>query len=387
MKLAVVSHKLCWPSSGSPSGYATDGGFPMQMRALSELFSSTVLVVPVVPQAPGGAAGEFLAGRNVRVAPLSVLTGKGLRRRLNAIGWLAANLAKMVRELWRSDAVHFPIPGDIGTVGLVVALLLRKPMFVRYCGNWESQKSGPQRFCRWFMETFAGGRNVMLATGGADYEPSPRNPHVRWIFSTTLKAADLAAKRPRQLRDARNARLIIACRQEQGKGTPHVIGSLPLLAERFPGISLDVVGDGSELPSLKALAESRGLTSRVRFHGNVKQTQVIELLGQADLFCMPSVSEGFPKAVLEALACGLPVITTPVSVLPSLVGRGGGLLLSNKDVTDELVAAAIEECLSDPERYHTMSQAAIATARAYSLEAWRDTIGGYLRQAWGSAAL
>ena len=55
-------------------------------------------------------------------------------------------------------------------------------MFVRYRGNWDSQKSTPQRFCRWFMETFAGGRNVMLATGGADHSPSPRNPHVQWIL-------------------------------------------------------------------------------------------------------------------------------------------------------------------------------------------------------------
>ncbi len=85
MKLAVVSHKPCWPASGSPSGYATDGGFPMQMRALSELFSSTVLVIPVVRNAPD-VAGEFLAGNNLSVQPLSVLTGVGLRRRLSAIG-------------------------------------------------------------------------------------------------------------------------------------------------------------------------------------------------------------------------------------------------------------------------------------------------------------
>ena len=41
----------------------------------------------------------------------------------------------------RADAVHVAIPGDVGTIGLVAALVLRKPMFVRYCGNWNSQKS------------------------------------------------------------------------------------------------------------------------------------------------------------------------------------------------------------------------------------------------------
>ncbi len=384
MKLAVVSHKPCWLASGSPSGYATDGGFPMQMRALSELFSSTVLVIPVVRNAPD-VAGEFLVGNNLSVQPLSVLTGVGLRRRLSAIGWLWGNLLLLIREMRRADAVHVAIPGDIGTIGLVVALLLRKQMFVRYCGNWNSQKSGPQRFCRWFMETFAGGRNVMLATGGADHNPSPRNPHVQWIFATSLKAADIAGSRPRQRTEPGQARLIIVCRQEPGKGTEHVIASLPHLIERFPQVGLDVVGDGSALAGHKRLAESLGVAARVRFHGNVRQSEVVSLLRRADLFCMPSVSEGFPKSVLEALASGLPVVTTPVSVLPLLIGCGAGILLS--EVSGQAVAAAVEDCLADAARYEAMSETAIATARSYSLENWRDTIGGYLREAWGTASL
>ncbi|MCC6591560.1 MAG: glycosyltransferase [Bryobacterales bacterium] len=384
MKLAVISHKECWPLAGSPSGYATDGGFPLQMKALSELFSSTVLVVPVHQSKPGSAV-EPLTGNSVSVRPLSILTGVRLRRRVNAIGWLASNLRVLLAEMWRADAVHVAIPGDVGTIGLVVALALRKPMFVRYCGNWNSQKSRPQRFCRWFMETFAGGRRVMLATGGADQDPSPRNSHVRWIFATSLRSADLTNARPRQLRDPRGARLIVVCRQEKGKGVEHVIAGLPDLIHRFSNIRLDVVGDGSALSTFKQLAQSRGVSAHVHFHGHVRQSEVSTLLEQADLFCLPSASEGFPKSVIEAMASGLPVVTTPVSVLPSLVARGGGILLS--EVSGRAVAAAVTECLSDPERYAAMSKSAIATARCYSLETWRDTIGGYLREAWGHGSL
>ena len=62
MKLAVFSHKLCWPSAASPSGYATDGGFPLQMQTLSELFDATTLVVPVADHA--AVVGEMpLTGR------------------------------------------------------------------------------------------------------------------------------------------------------------------------------------------------------------------------------------------------------------------------------------------------------------------------------------
>lgn len=384
MRLAVISHKECWPLANSPSGYATDGGFPMQMKALSELFASTVLVVPVHRHSPGSAV-EPLTGNCLSLRPLSTLTGVGLRRRLNAIGWLLNNGRVLVTEMWSADAVHVAIPGDIGTIGLVLALILRKPMFVRYCGNWNSQKSRPQRFCRWFMEAFAGGRNVMLATGGSDHDPSPRNPHVRWIFATSLRPADLALSSARTMPDNRAPRLIVVCRQEKGKGVEHAIASLPALIQRFPGIRLDIVGDGSALASFKMMADSLGLNPHIQFHGHVRQSEVTALLKRADLFCLPSASEGFPKSVIEAMACGLPVVTTPVSVLPSLVGRGGGVLLT--ETSGGAVAAAVTHCLSDPERYAAMSQAAIATARCYSLENWRDTIGGYLREAWRHANL
>jgi glycosyltransferase involved in cell wall biosynthesis len=100
------------------------------------------------------------------------------------------------------------------------------------------------------------------------------------------------------------------------------------------------------------------------------------------VFCFPTASsEGFPKVVLEALACGLPVVTTRVSALPELIGTGCGVLLD--EVTPAAVAEGVRLCLSDGERYRAMSGAAVRTAREYSLERWRDSIGELLRAAWG----
>jgi glycosyltransferase involved in cell wall biosynthesis len=232
------------------------------------------------------------------------------------------------------------------------------------------------------METFAGGRNVMLATGGAKESPSKRNPNLHWIFSTSLTERELSevgkGKKPN-----RPARLIIICRQEQKKGTGLVIESLPLILRKFPTITLDVVGDGSALPEFKDLARRLGLRDHVRFYGKLDQTGVRKLLKQADVFCYPSTSsEGFPKVVLEALAYGLPVITTKVSVLPLLLARGGGRLI---DVpAANVVAKNVIELLSDPNAYQEMSSQAIDIAKQYSLERWRNTIRDLLRGAWGA---
>jgi glycosyltransferase involved in cell wall biosynthesis len=291
------------------------------------------------------------------------------------------NWRPLVHQIRRADAVHVPIPGDVGTVGMLLAYVLRKPLFVRYCGNWFVQCSVAERFWKWFMEYSAGGRNVMLATGGAPNPPSRRNRATRWIFSTTLTEEELNAVRTQRRDRAVNARLIIVCRQERPKGTEVVIDSLPLILERLPSATLHVVGDGSDLPMMKERAAEVGISSRVTFHGAVDHASVLQLLLEAELFCYPtSASEGFPKVVLEALACGLPVVTTHVSVLPYLVD-GCGVLLDT--VTPKALADAVCTCLAEPDRYYAMSARATERAREFSLERWRDTIADHLRAAWG----
>jgi glycosyltransferase involved in cell wall biosynthesis len=222
----------------------------------------------------------------------------------------------------------------------------------------------------------------MLATGGSQKPPSQRNQAIQWIFATTMTNEELRASRVSRSLDSGSAKLVIVCRQEREKGTGVVIESLPLILESLSNATLDVVGDGGALKEFQSLTHRLGLNDRIRFHGKVSHDGVIDLLHQSDLFCYPTTaSEGFPKVVLEALACGLPVVTTRVSVLPELIGAGGGVLLD--ETSPSSVAHAVNQILSDPGRYREMSLLALETAGAYSLECWRNTIGDQLRLAWG----
>lgn len=385
MKLAVVSHKPCWRSALSPSGYATDGGFPFQMRALSEIFAAARLLAPVAERA--SAAGEIpLDGDRIEVVPLTALHSRGWRRKLALPLWLARNSMVILREVVAADAVHAPIPGDVGTIGMLIAVLLRKPLLVRHCGNWLVQRTAAEHFWKWFMERFAGGRNVMLATGGSDQAPSEKNSNIEWIFSSSLREQELADLPQTEMRAAPAPRLVIACRQEREKGTGVAIAAMPSILLAFPEATLDVIGDGGALEEFRALATALDVQERVFFHGKVNHARVLELLRTASVFCYPtSASEGFPKVVLEALACGLPVIATRVSVLPQLLASGCGVLLEKAD--SEELAAAAGRCLAGTAVWQRMSERARETARQYSLERWRDTIAEKVSAAWGPHAL
>src|SRR4051812_10256062 len=98
MNLAVVSHKLCWESELATSGYGTDGGFPVQMAAISELFSSTVVVVPCSTDiAPEGISD--LSGENVAVCSLPMPKGTGLRRKINMGTWALQNFHTIWKQV------------------------------------------------------------------------------------------------------------------------------------------------------------------------------------------------------------------------------------------------------------------------------------------------
>lgn len=380
MSLLVLSYKIGWQISGG--GYVTYGGFPLQMETLSALFTRTKVTLLIRPSViPGGT--QSIHGQNIEIFPLPEPRGSGFRRKLMLLVWLPRYLPQIWREIARADAVHAPVPGDIGFIGLLLALLQRKPLFVRHCGTWGEPVTRADRLLLWLLEKIAGGRNVVLATGGAESPPSGRNPHIHWIFSTTLTQSELDSIHPAAPWDGRSLlRLVTVGRLTSGKNMAAILEALPAVREKIPNLHLDILGDGEFLAALQQLTFNLQLSDHVTFHGNVSHEQVLSLLSRSHLFVFPTrTKEGFPKAVLEALACGLPVVATRVSVIPQLLKNGGGRLLD--DTSAPAVADAILELLSQPEKLGEMGRLARETAQGYTLEAWGETIGQRLRAAWG----
>jgi len=119
-------------------------------------------------------------------------------------------------------------------------------------------------------------------------------------------------------------RILVVSRLTPRKGIRFLIRAMKMLHETHPKqkIELLVAGGGDEEATLKALAESEGVSDQVRFLGRVSHDELPRVYRTADIFCLPSLNEGMSNTVLEAIASGLPVVATVTGGTDELVTDG-----------------------------------------------------------------
>ena len=176
------------------------------------------------------------------------------------------------------------------------------------------------------------------------------------------------------------ASLTTAARARYGLTSPYVLyvgnfnphKNIPRLIRAFgllPGPvrsrhSLVLAGGyGDGRPELARLAESLGLTDRVVFPGRVDDADLPALYSEAAVYVTPSLQEGFGATVLEAMACGAPVISSNRAALPEVVGDAG--LLFDAEQEREL-AAVLARVLSDAALAEDLRRRALARAGLYT---------------------
>ncbi len=148
------------------------------------------------------------------------------------------------------------------------------------------------------------------------------------------------------------------------KRVPDVVDTFAYVLKNDIKAKLLLVGDGPDRNRAEQRCRELGICDQVRFLG--KQEQVEEVLSIADLFLIPSGSETFGLAALEAMGCGVPVISSNIGGLPEVNIQGETGYLCDLGDTDAMGQYAVE-ILSDPEKHRQMSENARRRAEKFEL--------------------
>lgn len=164
------------------------------------------------------------------------------------------------------------------------------------------------------------------------------------------------------------------------KAIDTVIRSFGIIRERLPEARLLVIGDGPELGNLRKLTSELGLSAAVDFRGRVPTEELVEILNHVHLFVNASPKEGWGLTVLEANACGVPVVgSNRPGLKDSILDGKTGYLVPFGDV--EAFAARGLEILGDEALWHRMSAAALEWAGTMTWERTADEMERLFLQA------
>jgi glycosyltransferase involved in cell wall biosynthesis len=184
---------------------------------------------------------------------------------------------------------------------------------------------------------------LRLIANGLDagrFVPAPRRPQIRRIV------------------------MVANLRPEKGHDT--LLAAAPRILARYPDATFTFVGEGPKREALETLTRALGVAERVEFLGESRD--VAPVLARHDLFVLPSRSEAFPNALIEAMATALPVVATDVGGIPEVVRPGLNGLLVRPDDTNAL-ADAVLALMDDPAAAAALGRAARADVeRHYTID-------------------
>lgn len=159
----------------------------------------------------------------------------------------------------------------------------------------------------------------------------------------------------------------------QRKGYADMIRAFALIADDFKDWSIVFAGNG-EIEQGEKLAKDLGIERQVGFLGWVSGDDKDKAFKEATVFCLPSYAEGFPMAVLDAWAYGLPVITTPVGGIPDIAVDGENMLLFNPGDTEMLSEKMRLMISNDVLRREISEQSLLLASTTFNISTINDEI-------------
>ena len=167
-------------------------------------------------------------------------------------------------------------------------------------------------------------------------------------------------------------RILTVARLIERKGIGYLIDAVSKMKMRMPGLSLTVVGSGYMKSKLEQQAKEKMNSDSIRFLGEVPHNELPAIYSSHDIFVLPSFNEGMSNALLEAMASGLPIITTITGGTKELMN--GNAVLIEKGSSESIIEA-LDSIIDDAEKLERMKRISVERSKKFS---WSKTTQEYI---------
>jgi glycosyltransferase involved in cell wall biosynthesis len=279
-------------------------------------------------------------------------------------------LFKMIHAFFLAEHIHLRCPGNIGLLGCFVQIFFSKKIkTAKYAGNWDPKAKQPfsYKFQRWILSNTFLTRNMKVLVYG-EWANQPKN--IKPFFTATYKESDKMEFVYKSLSD--EIKFLFVGTLVIGKRPFYAIQIIEKLVSLGHNVTLELYGDGIERDKLANYIKLNNLENQIFLKGNHNAKTLKEAYNNSHFMILPSISEGWPKAVAEAMFFGCLPIATSVSCVPNMLDYGKrGLLLKEEINVDVLL---IEELISNQDLYNDKIKAASTWSQNYTIDKFEKEI-------------
>ena len=293
------------------------------------------------PVTSSGTNGRIAGWQRLLAVPRVIVADLVYYRRI------LSSFRRLVGEGWRPDIIHAHVY-SAAVPAVMLGRLYRIPVVVS-----EHSSAFPRHLLNAterFRARFAMNRARIILPVSGNLGGHIQTYGIKNQFKVVPNAVDTSlfcpAHQGSEQATDRQKRLLFVGSLIPVKGIPYLLEALSRLGRSRQDFVLDMVGDGAQRSEYEELASRLGLTGIVRFHGLKSKDEVARFMGDCDFYVQPSLWENLPCVLIEATACGKPVIATDVGGVQEIVNTENGLLVPPEDATalQEAVEYLLDNC-------------------------------------------
>lgn len=295
---------------------------------------------------------------------------KSVKNSFLALLYSFINSFLIFKSMFWADHIHLRCPGNISLLGCIVQIFFpHKVKTAKYAGNWDLKSKQPAsyRLQKWILRNTFLTKNMQVLVYG-EWENSTKN--IKPFFTASYYASEIRPVADRWER--RPWHVVFVGTLGANKRPMYVVQLVAKLRERGVPMTLALYGHGAEHARITQFIQEQNLSEWIICHGNQPREVIQQALCEAHFLCLPSQSEGWPKAVAEAMFWGAIPWATPVSCVPQMLNEGRRGLILTLDINRDI--EQIQQGCTDPNALRQQSQLAMEWSRQYTLDAFEMAI-------------
>lgn len=375
--LTILTHVVHYRWQGVIYAYTP---YAREVEVWARLFARVNLAAPCRPDTfmPPADCSPIRAS-NLRLLPQLERGGNTWQAKAWQIASLPALLWRVAFALWQAEALQVRCPGNLGLLGILLGPLFTRYRVAKYAGQWNAYpgEAFTYRLQRFLLRSRWWGAPTLV------YGDWPQQPaHILPFFTSVLDA--------RQVRQAglcaaqktlhRPLRLLFVGRLTHEKNVHTLLEALAVLQEQGLLLECHIVGEGPQRQALTEISASLPQPQQIQFCGGLPFEQTLQQYAWADILVLVSQTEGWPKAIAEAMTFGVLCIGSNRGLVPQMLAEGRGLIVEPGN--SQALVEALSWVAQNPNAYEGFSRCAAAWGSRYSLASLETALLETLTRAW-----